>query len=85
MTDDISAQREAAHGRLPELKAVNVELQQLMQSLLTPAVIAALSAAPGSPAAVIDSAAAQATTERAAQLLRDLDSRLPALRAGTND
>jgi hypothetical protein len=85
MTDSNSVQREAANSRLPELEAVNGELQQLMQSILTPSVIAALSAAPGSPAAVIDSASAQATTERAAQLLRDLDSRLPALRAGTND
>jgi len=85
MTDEISAQREAANARLPELEAVNAELQQLMQSFLTPEVIAALSAAPGSPAAVIDSATAQATTERAAQLLRELDSRLPALRAGASD
>lgn len=76
---DSTATREAARARLPELEASNAELGALLKSLLSPSVVAALKTAPGSPNESI--APVGDAPSKATALLRELDSRLPAIRA----
>ena len=69
--------REAARDRLPELAATNAELLAQLESLLSPGVIAALKAAPGT--ATPDLAIDPDVTNRATALVRDLDTRIVGL------
>jgi hypothetical protein len=79
VSDDITTERDAARARLPELEAVTTELQHLMTTLLSPAVVAALGSVAGSTAAIVDSDAARSASERSTRLLREIDSLLPAM------
>jgi hypothetical protein len=79
VTDTTPMLREAVHDRLPELAAANAELRDLLESLLSPGVVAALKAAPGTAAP--DLVTDPDVTNRATVLVRELDTRLVGLRA----
>ena len=77
MSDETTAIRAGGTARLPELQANNAELRAALESILSPAVIAALASTPGAA-----SPAFPATGEQSAEasaLLRELDSMLPPL------
>jgi len=79
VSDDTTAIREAARVRLPELEASSTELGELLKSVLSPAVAAALTGAPGS-SAIPSMPDTSAATARATELLTQLDASLAALR-----
>lgn len=80
MTDKERAIREAGHAQLAGLEASTAELTAHLASLLSPAVVSALRSPSGTASLPIDSASIDDASARATAILRDLDSRLPALR-----
>lgn len=78
MTDQTpDALRASLRTDLPALQENNDRLRAAMQSLLSPAVVAALAAG---TQATIDSAGAETAARDAATLLKHVDAGLPALR-----
>lgn len=77
MSDETTAIREAASARLPELERTIASLTTALESILSPAAVAALR----TPNAAFEIAPLTAEPDAASALLRDLDSRLPVLRA----